>query len=67
MSQFDEDRRTILWLAEMAAWRQAYRKAQIDYREHNRLITAAILRQREQRRRRPPWYRRLWRAIKKGA
>ena len=27
----DKDRRTILWLAEIAAWLQTYRKAQVDY------------------------------------
>ena len=63
MSQFDEDRRTF-WLAEAAAWLQAYRKAQVDYRERNRLINAAILLQHEQSRRRA-WYRRLWRAKEK--
>ena len=56
----DKDRR-ILWLAEMAAWLQAYRKAQVDYRQRNRLINAAILLQHEKSRRRP-WYHRLWRA-----
>ena len=44
----DKDRRTILWLAEIAAWLQAYRKAQVDYRQRNRLINAAILLQHEQ-------------------
>ena len=65
MNQSDESR--CLWLAEAAACLQAYRKAQVDYRERNRLINAAILRQREQRpfgklRDRRPWYHRLWRA-----
>ena len=63
----DKDRRTILWLAEIAAWpapepaEGAYRKAQVDYRQRNRLINAAILLQHEKSRRRP-WYHRLWRA-----
>ena len=76
----DKDRRTILWLAEIAAWLQAYRKVQVDYRQRNRLINAAILLQREQspfgklrdrsvslsnRRGRRPWYHRLWRAKEK--
>jgi hypothetical protein len=43
----DKDRRTILWLAEIAAWLQTYRKAQVDYRQRNH---------------RRPWYHRLWRA-----
>jgi hypothetical protein len=64
MNQSDE--RRCLWLAEAAAWLQAYRKAQVNYRARNRLINAAILRQREQRPHRP-WYLRLWRAITKGA
>ena len=59
MNQSDESR--CFWLAEVAAWLQAYRKAQVDYRERNRLINAAILLQREHRPR-SPWYHRLWRA-----
>ena len=33
MNQSDESR--CLWLAEVAAWLQAYRKAQVDCRERN--------------------------------
>ena len=60
MNQSDKSR--CLWLAEAAAWLQAYRKAQVDYRQRNRLINAAILLQHEQRNHRRPWYHRLWRA-----
>ena len=68
MNQSDKSR--CLWLAEAAAWLQAYRKAQVDYRQRNRLINAAILLQHEQSpfspfgklRDRRPWYHRLWRA-----